>query len=214
MIKKMPNLSQLKRLTLVIAIPLLILGYYLTDEGFLIDTDFFPVCVENPLNVQCGYMTYDTFRSKYNGQPLVTLGLNTNLLTPFSYRVMLSKHEFTNWKGPELPLQEEGEKLLVLPFSDSKGSCFLGVDIDKTNIWYYTCGGAVSQQFSFLDEKVNLKFTDAMHQIIALEQGWKIKLVTTKIASTLIPLIVYFGVFVVGYLLLIIGRYVRTGRGK
>lgn len=209
----MPSLAQIKRLSLVLVIPLIILGVYLTDNDYLLETNFHPVCNDVGNRIYCDYMPFNEMYDRYEDQLFVKISSYTPLVSRFAYEVMLRKESFPTMGADFDPHNEEGERFLILE-GNAYDPVEIARDYDRDNAWYYRKKGVFLQPFSFVDDKNNKKFVEAFKSALELEKGVKTKNTINLFISYLIPLVSYISLILLGFILMKVGGYVKNGVEK
>lgn len=219
----MINKKQYIRLTIVLVIPLLTLGWWLADEEVLIPRHHVINCEEFDSHISCYSFsaTKDTADNWLHRNGAVRLW-GALLEGGFHHPIVTLGHseiKFVDGKTITLPPTDGGiKKFLNLPPSSNANSSFASCEIapfaDDIKNWGYSCSGYdfIPDSFYFQDEQINHKFQEARKLIgkqRASDESMEIKAV---FVSFLTPIISYFLLSASLFILIKIVKYVIYGR--
>lgn len=209
----MPSFAQIKRLSLVLVIPLIILGVYLTDNDYLLETWYTPVCFEVQNTIDCLYVPFTETDERFGDRQFVTIANSTPLVTKFAHSVVLKKESFQGMGADFDPHHEVGQRYLVLE-GDAYDPVLIAKDSERDNAWYYKRRHVFLQPFSFVDERINQKFKEGFVKARKLEKEVDFKNNLNKYFSHFIPLLTYLALLIIGFILIKVGGYIKNGVGE
>lgn len=209
------NKNQIKRLYLVLLLPLLLLGWWMAEEEILFEKNHVVSCVEENGAFRC--ISYrkklEEKRKdllKYGG---VYLYYGARLEDGFDETVADLKTGVV--KRLEIsPAVGAAER-----WTDGEyGPCSLEYSVDAnggaTDVWSMTCGGHGGSPFRFVDRKVNEKY----HTLVDLVKIEKLKFadlpIKVYIGSILFPPVLLLFALGLIYLLTKIALFIRYGGKK
>lgn len=212
--------QQFVRLTLVLAIPLILAGVWVSDQQ---KTALSIECsADLRSNIVCISQTVENLREydylhKSNTIYLGGSVFNTVLLTGFDHPIVTLVKSAQG--GAEEITENSVKRMLRLPLRNM--NCELTPSLGEN--FYYSCRlnpelGSFSIQtdggFQFANAETGLKFREAFASIRAMRADHHKTALWLSLFWTLTPLLAYFLFFAVALLLIKIGKYVIYGRRK
>lgn len=228
--------KQYNRLTIVMALPLLALGWWLTENESIFPRHRAITCIEYKQNITCRSHFSTDSEARNNIYRYGAVGLrNARLQGGFNHPVV-SLSDVWSFKGDFIytpptddvqwhsnpPLNAEGTlKVLSLPprfpVYDPLSHCRIDKHRDGNERWSYSCTGAAtsfynSGVFKFQDELTRKKFEIAEKSIRKEHIKNKKIQSAAHITSVLVPFTLYFLLSVSALLLRRVTRWVIHGR--
>lgn len=217
--------KQYRRLTIVAAIPLLLLGWWLVESEKILPLHHLIYCQESDSAITCNSIsvTKEEANSALYQNAAVRLW-GAKLENGFNHSVVTLGHseiKVVNGETVTLPPVDGGvKKLLILPPKSVQGNIFSSCEIipyaNSDKNWGYSCigGDMIPDSFYFSDEGISQKFLKAKLLIEQQkEQSQEMRLRGT-IFTALTPLIGYLILSMALLFLSKIIRYVVHGREK
>lgn len=202
------------RLTIVLLIPLLALGWWLASEEVLLPRHHVIFCEEFSSRITCNSVEVrkdeaDNLLRSYGAVRL------------WGARLGGFHHPIVSLGLSEIPPVDRGiNKTLTLPPRSIKDNPFASCEIfpvaDTISVWSYSCMGGDwdGDRFYFQDEQTDNKFREAV-KLIDEESAKNEKLKTKALSfSLLAPFIIYFLLSLSFFLLIKIFKYVIYGHKK
>ena len=215
------NKKQYVRLSLVLLLPLLLLGLYLTEEDFLIPHHHYFLCDESETSVTCSSMNVSskTMTAMTHSAGAVTLLGSARLDKGFHHPVMVTKTQTLYGTDNEINPPTGGvKKMLNLPLRGSSleeemlMSCRIYPMRESDRDWIYECLSQEPESFRFIDDRTNKKFRQAVEVLRNQTEQNKILALRNQILSVLLPLFGYLLLSLLIALLAKVSRFVIHGR--
>lgn len=213
------------RLTIVLLIPLLILGWWLAYDEVLFKNNYLVSCQEFNSYITCNSSAIkknDDMDLLYRNGTIKLHG--AKLIHGFEHPVILTELEETkkiNGNDFELlPTNPRHVTMLKLPPNFMNRSNLLSCEISeiesKQNNWTYLCSGDrnIIGFFKFLENDTNKKFKDSILLIEQQRTENKNRAILTMSISTLLPVLFYALLSTILFCLIKIFRYVIYGFDK
>lgn len=221
----MINKKQYTRLTIVLVIPLLALGWWLADEEVLLPRHHVIFCEEFDSHITCNSISStksETHKLLYQNGAVRLWG--AHLAGGFHHPVVTLGHseiKFVDGKTITLPPSDGGIKnILNLPPRSIKNRSFASCEIspfaDDIKNWGYSCSGndLIPDSFYFQDEQTNNKFQEARKLIGEQRTKDEKTEIIALFASFLAPITFYLLLSAVLFLLMKVVKYVICGRKR
>lgn len=212
--------KQYLRLSIVLAIPLLLLGWWLAEKEAILPRHHIIYCEEFTSHISCSSSSATKIQRDNwlfrNGAvqlwgALLAGGFNHPIITVGHSEVTASNGNTTTL----LPKDGGIKMVLSLPIERSAFAyCEVSPFADDPNKWGYSCSGGelIPDSFHFQNEETNHKFQEARKLIGEQRAKNETMEVRALFATILLPLIAYFLLSASLLVLAKITRYVIYGR--
>jgi hypothetical protein len=215
--------KQYARLSLVVAIPLLLLGWWLAEKELILPRHHVIYCEEFDSHIRCNSLSATKSEADdllYRNGAVRLWG--ARLASGFHHPIVTLGHseiKIIDGQTITLPPTDGGiQRVLRLPPKSIEASAFSSCEIspfaDDTKSWGYSCigGDLIPDSFYFQDEQTNQKF-QAARKLIGEQRAKDEKMeVRVLFASLLTPLFFYFLFSAALFLLMKVVKYVIYGR--
>lgn len=221
--EKMISRKQYIRLTMVIIIPILLFGWWLAENEKILPLHNVIYCQESGSDISCYSVSVkksDANIALYQNAAVRLWG--ARLESGFHHPIITLGHSeinFVDGKSISLPPTDgEKNKYLSLPPKSIQGNALASCEITpyahSEKNWLYSCIGSDLEPdgFYFKDDNTSQKFNRAKNIIEEQKKNNDEMNFRGLIVTVLIPLILYFGLSLVIFLLTKIVRYVIHGR--
>lgn len=215
--------KQYLRLTLVLALPLLVFGLWLAENEEILPSPNVIYCREFDSNITCNSLSVsknDANKMLYQNSAVRLWG--AVLEGGFNHSVITlgnSEIKFIDGKPVRLPPVGGGVKKILsfAPKSTQKNifsSCEIYPDAVGDNNWGHSCTGEGPSPggFYFADEKTSQKFKTVKDTINEQRKNNETMRIRGIFVTTLLPLTFYLFVSLVIFILVKISRYIVYGR--
>lgn len=215
--------KQYIRLTIVLAIPLLGLGWWIAHEEVILPRHHVIYCEEFDSHIACYSISATEIEANTGLHKNGAVRLwGARLAGGFHHPIITLGHseiKLVDGRTITLPPTDGGvEKFLSLPPKSIEDSLFSSCEIspfanDLKN-WGYSCSGydLIPDSFYFRDEQTNHKFQEARKLIGELRtEGEKLE-IRAIFFSFLAPILFYFLLSLALFLLIKVTKYVIYGR--
>lgn len=214
------NKAQLVRLTLVLFLPLLGIGFWLAEEEYVFPHHHVTYCVNDGNQLNC-YTRQVAAREKFDRE--FNIGgvrlWGALLLDGFHHSVIqMPSIAYTNQAGEVVNhIPDSGIPRFIDLSSNSKESarswCDISMVAEREHRWMLSCHGAEQalREFTFVNEKTSEEYKNALKEIVVQTSEYETKEKYAFVASVVTPLIAYFLLVAAYFLLRLIFRFVAHG---
>jgi len=219
----MINKQQFKRLTLVITIPLLLLGWWLAENEIIFKTNYIIDCEEFDTHFSCvGFQSTRKSKNEFftNSGGILVSG-SARLTNGFNHPVVTLGINETEYKNGAL--QVTGtigagiSKNLIINRNiganySGNGPCRLSPYAGDNPNWYISCVRESPGGFTFQNAATAKKFREMFEEVKREEEKFAGYKVRAYVIQILIPLLAYFLLSVLLLITSKIIRYVINGK--
>lgn len=197
------NRQQFKRLTIVLVIPLLLLGAWLAESSPFIDKEYHANCMESSSDFSCYPISARTRLREWGGVYLDLGFVAVKLQKGFEHSIVIVGGHVRGFEnGVATTLAKDGalENLYISPdggLTDAglERTCYLGFYKMQSNgelSWQLRCSGEEQIGFTFQDPNVDKKFRKVYASELERRNDYWRFMQAVYYISIFVPLLAYF----------------------
>ena len=205
--------KQYYRLCLVLALPLLLMGWWLSFEEKIVGHTLVIQCVDQGESFKCDsdFMTQKT--AEQVGYLAGRIRWRGNVLIGGSFRYPVILQQQQSADDPNVQAAGLGSVILALPRPGTQRDCTLSPAASNHNKWWYSCILAYPDQqpsgsFAFENEKDKMKFSNLIKIVESLNKESRLPRLLLMVVAFVVPLLIFLLLSLGVFLLLKVMRFI------